>query len=163
MAPGAGARGAARRYVLLRHKCWTPGRLDAAANADAGGRFAAVSRRAPAGPYHRPMGLPAPWLIALVLLCFVLAAIPTRRLFLAGIRPAWLWAYVVLLVVLGVAVVAARGPARFLVPFLVVLYVAPLVVGPDTVARLLRRSRRPPKHVGSGSGRDVGPDDPPGP
>jgi hypothetical protein len=93
----------------------------------------------------------------------VLAAIPTRRRFLAGIRPAWLWAYVVLLVVLGVAVVAARGPARFLAPFLVVLYVAPLVVGPDTVARLLRRGRRPPKHVGSGSGRDVGPDDPPGP
>ena len=109
------------------------------------------------------MGLPAPWLIALVLLCFALAAIPTRRLFLAGIRPAWLWAYVLLLVGLSVAVVVARGPARFLVPFLVVLYVAPLVVGPDTVARLLRRGRRPPKHVGSGPGRDIGPDDPSAP
>jgi len=112
-------------------------------------------------PYHRAMGLPAPWLIALVLLCFVLAAIPTRRLVLAGIRPAWLWAYVLLLVVLGVIVVAARGPGRFLVPFLVVLYVAPLVVAPETTARWLRRGRRPPKHVGSGPGRDVGPDDPP--
>jgi len=109
------------------------------------------------------MGLPAPWLIALVLLCFVLAAIPTRRLFRAGIRPAWLWAYVLLLVGLGVVVVAARGPGRFLVPFLVVLYVAPLVVGPETIARLLRRGRRPPKSVGSGPGRDVGPDDPPAP
>ncbi|HYN48756.1 MAG TPA: hypothetical protein VER83_07795 [Candidatus Nanopelagicales bacterium] len=109
------------------------------------------------------MGLPAPWLIAFVLLCFVLAAIPTRRLFLAGIRPAWLWVYVLLLVILGVAVVAARGPGRFLVPFLVVLYVAPLVVAPATAARLLRRGRRRPKHVGSGPGRDVGPDDPPAP
>ena len=107
------------------------------------------------------MGFPAPWLIALVLLCFALAAIPTRRLFLAGIRPGWLWAYVVLLVVLGVAAVAARGVGRFLVPFLVVLYVAPLVVGPDTIARRLRRGRRPPKNVGAGPGKDVGPDDPP--
>jgi len=115
------------------------------------------------------MGLPAPWLIALVLLCFVLAAIPTRQLFRAGIRPAWLWVYVLLLVVLGVAAVATRGPGRFLVPFLVVLYVAPLVVAPDRTARWLRRGRRPPKNVGSGPGRDVGsgpgrdvgPDDPP--
>jgi hypothetical protein len=107
------------------------------------------------------MGFPAPRLVALVLLCFVLAAIPTRRLLLAGIRPAWLWTYVVLLVVLGVAVVAGRGAGRFLVPFLVVLYVAPLVVGPDTIARRLRRGRRPPKNVGSGPGRDVGPEDPP--
>ncbi|HYN48495.1 MAG TPA: hypothetical protein VER83_06480, partial [Candidatus Nanopelagicales bacterium] len=91
------------------------------------------------------------------------AAIPTRRLFLAGIRPAWLWVYVLLLAILGVAVVAARGPGRFLVPFLVVLYVAPLVVGPDTIARRLPQGRRRPKHVGSGPGRDVGPDDPPAP
>jgi len=110
------------------------------------------------------MGFAAPWLVALVLLCFVLAAIPARRLFLAGIRPAWLWAYTLMLVVLGVIVVAARGPGRFLVPFLVVLYVAPLVVAPETTARWLRRGRRPPKNVGSGPGRDVGsgPGDPPG-
>jgi hypothetical protein len=107
------------------------------------------------------MGFPAPWLVAFVLLCFVLAAIPARRLFLAGIRPAWLWAYVLLLVGLSVAAIAARGAGRFLVPFLVVLYVAPLVVGPDTIARRLRRGRRPPRNVGSGPGRDVGPDDPP--
>lgn len=109
------------------------------------------------------MGLPAPWLIALVLLCFVLAAIPTRRLSQAGIRPGWLGVYLLLLVVLGVVVVAARGPGRVLVPFLVVLYVAPLVVAPEATARWLRRGRRPPKNVGSGSGRDVGPDDPPVP
>ncbi len=109
------------------------------------------------------MGLPAPWLIGLVLLCFVLAAIPTRRLSEAGIRPAWLTTYMLALVALGVAVVVARGPGRFLVPFLVVLYIAPLVVAPETTARWLRRGRRPPKHVGSGPGRDVGPDDPPDP
>jgi len=102
------------------------------------------------------MGFPAPWLIALVLLCFALAAIPTRRLSQAGIRPGWLGFYLLLLVMLGVVVVAARGPGRFLVPFLVILYVAPLVVAPDTTARWLRRGRRPPKHVGSGPGRDVG-------
>ncbi len=112
-------------------------------------------------PYHRAMGLPAPWLIALVMLCFVLAAIPTRRLYQAGIRQGWLGAYLLLLVALGVGAVAVRGPGRFLVPFLVVLYVAPLVVAPDRAARWLRRGRRPPKHVGSGPGRDAGPDDPP--
>ena len=101
------------------------------------------------------MGLPAPWLIALVLLCFVLAAIPTRRLVLAGIRPAWLWAYVLLLVGLGVVVVAARGPGRFLVPFLVVLYVAPLVVGPDTTARCAaaRPATAEERRVGAGPRR----------
>ena len=108
------------------------------------------------------MALPAPWLIGLVLLCIALAAIPTRRLSDAGIRPAWLTAYLVLVTALAVAVVVVRGPARFLVPFLVVLYVAPLVVAPETTARWLRRGRRSPKHVGSGPGRDVGPDDPPG-
>jgi uncharacterized membrane protein YhaH (DUF805 family) len=109
------------------------------------------------------MGLPAPWLIGLVLLCFVLAAIPTRRLADAGLRPAWLAAYLLTLVALGVAVFVARGAARFLVPFLVVLYVAPLVVAPENAARWMRRGRRPPKHVGSGPGRDVPPDDHPVP
>ena len=109
------------------------------------------------------MGFPEPWLIALVLLCFVLAAIPTRRLSQAGLRQGWLGVYLLVLVVLGLVVVAARGPGRFLIPFLVVLYVAPLVVAPATAARWLRRGRRPPKHVGSGPGRDIGPDDPPVP
>lgn len=109
------------------------------------------------------MGLPAPWFIGLALLCVVLAAIPTRRLADAGIRPAWLAIYLVALVGLGLVVVAARGPGRYLVPFLVVLYVAPLVVAPETTARWLRRGRRPPKNVGSGPGRDVGPDDHPAP
>jgi uncharacterized membrane protein YhaH (DUF805 family) len=101
------------------------------------------------------MGLPAPWLIALVLVCIALAAIPTRRLSDAGLRPAWLTAYLVVVTGLAIAVVAIRGPARFLVPFLVVLYVAPLIVAPETTARWLRRGRRPPKPVGSGPGRDV--------
>ena len=109
------------------------------------------------------MGLPAPWLIGLVLLCFALAAVPTRRLSDAGIRPAWLTAYLLVVVTLGIAVVMARGPGRFLVPILVVLYVAPLVVAPETTARWLRRGRRPPKQVGSGPGRDVDQDDHPAP
>lgn len=107
------------------------------------------------------MGLPQPWLLALVLVAIALAAIPTRRLADAGIRPAWLAAYLVIVAGLGVAVVATRAAARILLPFLVVLYVAPLIVGPDTTARWLRRGRRPPRNVGSGTGRDVGPDDPP--
>jgi uncharacterized membrane protein YhaH (DUF805 family) len=109
------------------------------------------------------VGLPEPWLIALVLACFVLAAIPTRRLAEAGLRPGWLATYLLTLVVLGVAAVAARGAARALLPFLVVLYVIPLVVAPATTARWLRRGRRPPRQVGSGPGQDVGRDDPPAP
>ena len=102
------------------------------------------------------MGLPAPWLIALVLACVALAAIPTRRLADAGIRPAWLATYLAIVAAMGVAVVAFRAPGRFLVPFLVVLYIAPLVAAPETTARVLRRARRPPRPVGSGPGRDVG-------
>ena len=109
------------------------------------------------------MGFPAPWLIALAVIFAVLAAIPTRRLSDAGIRPGWLAAYMVTLVVLGVTVVAVRGAARFLVPFLVVLYIAPLVAAPETTARWLSRGRRPPRPVGSGPGRDVGPEDHPTP
>jgi hypothetical protein len=85
------------------------------------------------------MGLPAPWLIALVLGCVALAAIPTRRLADAGIRPAWLATYLAVVAAMGVAVVAFRGPGRFLVPFLVVLYIAPLVAAPETTARVMRR------------------------
>jgi len=102
------------------------------------------------------MGLPAPWLIGLVVLCVVLAAIPTRRLADAGIRPGWLTAYLLIVSALGIAVVVARGPARFLAPIVAVLYVAPRVIAPETMARWLRRGRRPPKPVGSGTGRDVG-------
>jgi cyanophycinase-like exopeptidase len=54
------------------------------------------------------MAFPAPWIIGLVLLCIVLAAIPTRRLADAGIRPGWLIAYLLTLVALGVAVVVER-------------------------------------------------------
>lgn len=106
------------------------------------------------------MGLPAPWVVALVLVCFVLAAIPTRRLWLAGIRPGWLSTYLLGVVVLGVVAVGFRAAARFVVPVLVVLYVAPLVVAPGTLSRLLFRGRRPPRSVGSGPGQDVGPDAP---
>lgn len=107
------------------------------------------------------MGLPSPLLIALVFACIALGAIPTRRLANAGLRPSWLATYLLVLVALGLATVWFRGLARVLIPFLVVLYIAPLVVAPDRAARVLRRGRRPPKQVGSGPGRDVGPDDPP--
>jgi hypothetical protein len=106
------------------------------------------------------MGLPAPWLIALVLGCFLLAAIPTRRLADAGLRPGWLAPYLLTTIALGVLAVAFRGAARYVVPILVVLYVAPLLVAPETMARVLWRGRRPPRNVGSGPGRDVRPDEP---
>ncbi len=108
------------------------------------------------------MGLPPPWILALGLACVALAAIPTRRLADAGIRPSWLATYLGTLVVLGISVVAFRSVGRFLVPILVVLYVAPLVVAPERIARFLHRGRRPPRPVGSGPGRNVTPPQPPG-
>ncbi len=108
----------------------------------------------------------SPVLLVVVLAMVALAAIPTRRLADAGLPAGLLLTYLLVVVFLGVATYLG-APARFAIPILAVIYVAPLVIPPDLLGRLLRRrpgppgspgGRRGPRPVGSGTGRTVRPD-----
>ncbi len=87
--------------------------------------------------------MPGPAYVALGLLLALLVLLPTRRLYLAGWSQGWLATYY--LIVLGLALLVAelRGPARFLVPILVVAYLAPFVTAREGLARLLGGPRAP--------------------
>jgi cytochrome c oxidase assembly factor CtaG len=105
--------------------------------------------------------VPAPLLFALIVVLAILVAIPVRRLYLAGWRGWPLLTYFVFVLGLALLVAELRGPARFLVPILVVAYLAPFVTARDGVARLLGRG---PEHP-SRPMKDVTPPDdrePPG-
>jgi len=119
----------------------------------------------PAGPYDRSVPLPLPLVLVGVLAFLVL--IPTRRLYLAGYRGWPLLAYFLLVLAMGLLVAELRGPARFLVPILVIAYLAPFVSARAGVARLLGRGgstgdegggdddrRPPPKDVTPPDQRD---------
>ncbi len=93
----------------------------------------------------------SPGFLALGLLLALLVLVPTRRLHLRGWTSSRLATYYVAVVLLGLLVAELRGPARFLVPILVIAYLAPFLTIRDGLARLLGRPRhRPP---GAGAGR----------
>lgn len=103
-------------------------------------------------------------LLGLVGIVALLLLIPTRRLFLAGWSQRALILYFVAMLGLGILVAELRGPARFLVPILIIGYLAPFVVASDGMARLLGRQPRrpvvkdvtPPPTLIEGSSRRVG-------
>ncbi|HYO43433.1 MAG TPA: hypothetical protein VES19_09575 [Candidatus Limnocylindrales bacterium] len=85
----------------------------------------------------------SPTLILVILAAMLLAMLPVWRLRVAGWRPGVLfWAWVVYAVAL-VVVLRFPGPARFLVPILVLAFVAPFVAGPERLTRLFG-PRTPP-------------------
>lgn len=94
----------------------------------------------PAGPYDPGVN---PALIALLLVAALVALLPVWRLRIAGwSRGALVTAW--LLYALGIFLaVRFAGPMRFLLPILVVAYVAPFIVGPERLARVLRRHPQP--------------------
>jgi hypothetical protein len=108
----------------------------------------------------------SPGFLALGLLLAVLVLLPTRRLHLAAWPASWLTGYYLGVLILALLVAELRGPAKFLVPILVVAYLAPFVTLRDGIARLLgglsRPSpapppRQPPKNVTPPDGRsDLG-------
>jgi hypothetical protein len=91
-------------------------------------------------PYHRIVILP-PGLLALGLVLGLLVLLPARRLQLAGISSRAIGAYAAILWFL--ALVAAAGPTRILVPILLVAYLAPFVAAPDRLGRIVQRRRGP--------------------
>lgn len=91
------------------------------------------------------MLLPAPWLIAVALVLGLIVLLPARRLQLAGLTGRSIGLYALSLWALGFFLIVRPGATRFLIPILLIAYLAPFVVAPDRMARIIRR--------GGGDGR----------
>ena len=87
--------------------------------------------------------LPAPWLLALALVIGLIVLIPARRLQHAGLSRVAIGSYVAFLWGLGMFVAIRPIGIRFLLPILLIVYLAPFVAAPDRVARAVSRRRRP--------------------
>ncbi|MFL5643238.1 MAG: hypothetical protein ACJ77U_05485 [Chloroflexota bacterium] len=83
--------------------------------------------------------LPPPWLLAAGLVIGLLVLLPARRLQLGGTSSQWIAIYAVCVWALAFLLVVRPFAARFLVPILIVLYVAPFVAAPDRIRALVRR------------------------
>lgn len=116
-----------------------------------GGRLWPRSLGARRGPptYDRPVGLFLRILPFLLIALLVL--IPTRRLFLAGWPRSYLLTYFVVVVGLGGIVAELEVAARYLVPILVIAYIAPFVTAGAGIARLIGR------RAGGGQAGDIRP------
>jgi hypothetical protein len=101
------------------------------------------------------IGRMSPALLAIVLLTGLLALVPTRRVQLAGWSQTAVAVYFVALWAGSVAIAWAPGTARFLVPIVLVVYLAPFVTLRAGVDRLLGRPRPPaPRNVTPPDGGD---------
>lgn len=105
---------------------------------------------------------PPPALLAIGLVLGLVVLLPARRLRLAGLPAQAIGLYAIFVWVLAFALVVRPVGARFLVPILVVAFVAPFIVAPERIATIVRRGggrgddppRPPIKNV-------TPPDDPP--
>ena len=86
-----------------------------------------------------------PWPLAVTLALVAIAAIPTRRLFVAGVGSGLLAGYLLILVALGFLAISGLGPDRLVVLCFVVAFAAPLVASPALVRRAVRRASRQEK------------------
>ena len=110
--------------------------------------------------------MPSPALLTIVLVLFVVLLAPTGRLRRSGWSAQAAASYLVVMLVLGVLVAELPGPARFLVPILILAYLVPFVAPRIGFDR--SRFQRPPvvtveppeiKQV-HGPSRDAPPDRP---
>ena len=86
----------------------------------------------------------SPLLLLIVLVAALIAMIPVWRLRIAGWPRRWLFVAWLLYAVGIFAAVRAPAASRFLLPILVLAYVAPFVAGPERLTRVLRgRAPRP--------------------
>lgn len=96
--------------------------------------------------------LPAPALLALALVLFLLVLVPARRLQLAGFGSRSIGLYALCMWAMAFFLAVRPGATRLLIPFLLVGYIAPFVVAPDRLSRIARRGggdppRQPIKNV----------------
>lgn len=103
--------------------------------------------------------LAPPWLLALALVVGLLVLIPARRLQLSGFAPRTIGLYALGLWILAMAFAIRPAGGRILVPFLLVLYLAPFVAGPDQVRRIFRRPPSGPPPIDRPPMKDVTPPD----
>lgn len=92
------------------------------------------------------MLLAEPLVLAIALGLGLLILLPARRLQLAGLAGRTVGAYALCLWLLGFLLAIRPVATRFLLPILLIAYLAPFVVAPERVARVLRigRGRRGP-------------------
>ncbi len=83
--------------------------------------------------------MPSLGFLALVAAVALLVLLPTRRLFLAGWTSGPLTGYFLAMILLGLLVAELRAPARYLIPILVLAYIAPFVTARAGIARLRDR------------------------
>ena len=107
--------------------------------------------------------MPAPWLLALGLALALIVLIPAKRLQLAGLSGRVTGAYAVALWLMGMVIAIRPIGIRFLLPILLIAYLAPFVAGPDRVRRLLRRPPPGDDGVDRPPMKDVTPPDQRGP
>lgn len=112
------------------------------------------------------LGMPSPALLAIALVLFVLLLAPTGRLQRAGWPPRALGGYLLGMLALSLLVAALPGPTRFLVPIIVLGFLAPFVAVRAGIGRWRRPARpvvveRPPIKTVHGPARDVSPTGPP--
>jgi hypothetical protein len=88
---------------------------------------------------------PLPLLIVLV--AALVALLPVWRLRVAAWRPRWLLAAWLGYAMSVFLVLGLPGPMRFLVPILVLAYIAPFVAGPERLARVLGSRPAPPRPI----------------
>jgi hypothetical protein len=91
--------------------------------------------------------MPAPWLLALALVVGLLVLIPARRLHTALVDPRVIALYALGLWALAMLVAIRPIGARFLIPILLIAYLAPFVAAPEQVRRVLYRGKPPMKNV----------------
>ena len=104
--------------------------------------------------------LPAPALLAVGFVLALIVLIPARRLRLAGFRSRSIGLYALVMWSLAFLLAVRPTVTRFLIPILVVAYVAPFVVAPERLSRIVRRGGSgdpPPPPM-----KNVTPPDPPG-
>jgi hypothetical protein len=92
--------------------------------------------------------VPTPWILAVALVLALIILIPARRLQLAGLASRTIGFYALGLWILAMLLAIRPGATRFLIPILLVAYIAPFVAAPDAVARFLRRGRGGPGSSG---------------
>ncbi len=85
--------------------------------------------------------MPPPALLAVGLVLGFLVLIPARRLQLAGFSGRAIGAYAAGLWALSFLVAVRPVAIRVLVPILLVAYIAPFVVAPGRLARIVRRGQ----------------------
>jgi hypothetical protein len=107
--------------------------------------------------------MPAPWLLALGFALGLLVLIPARRLQAAVFTSRTIGLYALALWAMGMLLAIRPLGARFLVPILLIAYLAPFIGAPEQVRRVLGRGRgRMPGTPGAPPMKDVTPREPPG-